>query len=465
VRRNRLNSNTAQENFDTVVDSETEDLMGISFECVCGETHKVPIRYLSVEKGAVGEFSAKLDELGFRGRGVAVCDRKIAGSVVTEALTSLEGSGRDLSLHPVGDGIKLIPAEIPIGEKLASDVKGRADYLVAVGSGVISDLVKYAANKLGIPCVLVATAPSMNGYTSSMAALTEDGIKKTVAVEPAHAVFADIDILKKAPVELIRSGLGDIVSKSICNADWKLSQLVKKTYFCPLPFRITDKTEPRYLESSEEIGKRSEEGIRILTEGIMRSGLSMTIIGTSTPSSGAEHFISHYWDLVALKEEKPKLLHGTQVGVATLSVLDLYRWTKDFRVNELSLDRLKKHYSDRKDEEEFIVAKFGRYAKGVAQQYLQKHISWDNKKQELESIIESWDSLWNELEPYIREKEPVERALRQAGAPTSYTEIGKTRDDAIDTILHAKYIRGRYTILDLLSDLGILEQAAEAVLD
>ena len=460
-----MNSGKAQENFDTVVNSETEDLMGISFECVCGETHKVPIRYLSMKKGAIDSVSSKIKELGILGRGMLVCDRKIAGTVVKEALPSLEGQGLDLCLHSVGNGSEVIPAEIPIAEKLARDVSGKADYLLALGSGVISDLVKYAANKLGIPYVLLATAPSMNGYTSSMAALTDEGIKKTLMMNPARAIFADIDILKKAPVDMVRSGLGDILSKSICNADWKLSQLVKKTYFCPLPFRITDKSEPCYLESAEEIGKRSEEGIRILTDGIMRSGLSMTIIGNSTPSSGAEHFISHYWDLMALKEGKPKQFHGTQVGVATLIVLDLYRWARDFRVIQVSIDSLRKNYPAREDVENYISVKFGRYAKGIKEQYLPKHLPWEKKRKELESIIESWGDLWGSIEPYIRPRESVERALKQAGCAVSYKDLGKSRGEAFDALVHARFIRGRYTILDLLLDLGVLEQASQAILD
>jgi hypothetical protein len=77
-----LNSRKAQENFDTVVNSETEDLMGISFECVCGETHKVPIRYLSMKKGAIDSVSSKIKELEILGRGMLVCDRKISASTL-----------------------------------------------------------------------------------------------------------------------------------------------------------------------------------------------------------------------------------------------------------------------------------------------------------------------------------------------------------------------------------------------
>ena len=459
-----MNNKEVQANFDRVVNSETEALMGICFECVCGETHNVPIRHLSIEEGAVRRVGPKIEEFGISGRGVVVCDRKIEGTVVKEVLPSLESQGLGLSVYPVGDGKKLISPEIRASEAIAGELSGSAQYLLALGSGVICDLVKHAATKLDIPYVLLATAPSMNGYTSSMAALTDGGIKKTLMVKPAHAVFADIDILKRAPSRMVQSGLGDIVSKSICNADWKLSQLVKRTFFCPLPFRITDKSEHRYLEAAEEIGRRSADGIRILTDGIMRSGLSMTIIGTSTPSSGAEHFLSHYWDLEALKEGKPKHFHGTQVGVATLIVLDLYEWIRNFPVKKLNSSDLRKHYPNREDAEGLIESRFGRYAEGIKQQFFPKYLPWEQKKEEIEFIIENWDSLWEELEPYIRKKNPVQRALKSSGAPVSYKELGKTRDEAVNALLYARFIRGRYTILDLLADLGILEEASRAVI-
>ncbi|MBN2322742.1 MAG: sn-glycerol-1-phosphate dehydrogenase [Spirochaetes bacterium] len=455
---------TAQQAFDTVIRSKTEDLMGISFDCICGETHGVPIKYLSMGSGAVERAGAVLDDFGFGGRGVAVCDRRIESTVVREVMSVLSAGGLDLAIHPVGDGATLIKPEVSGSEIIAGEIKGKADYLVAVGSGVICDLVKYAATSLGIPCALIGTAPSMNGYTSSMAALSEEGIKKTIMIDPPRCIFGDTAIMRDAPVEMVRAGLGDIISKSICNADWKLSQIVKKTYFCPLPFRITDKSEPEYLEAAEAIGGRTEEGIRVLTDGIMRSGLSMTVIGTSMPSSGAEHFISHYWDLMALKEGGKKLLHGTQVGVSTLLVLDLYEWLKGFRIKRVSMEKLESDYPTREEIETFLEGKFGVYSEGIKAQYLPKYLPWKEKKAELQRIVDTWDSIFGELQPYIRPKHTAARALKKSGAPVTCEDLGKTRNEALEALIYARYIRGRYTILDLLADFGVLEQAARSIL-
>ena len=313
-----------------IIETPTEDLMDISFQCVCGEIHDIPMKYLCNRVGAIDEVGPKLREFGMTGKGALVFDRKIEKKVVNAVQERLRAQGVDFDAYPVGDGNEKIPAEVEWSQALAERVRDRASFLISVGSGVISDLTKYAGHMLDLPYILIATAPSMNGYTSSMAALTDKGIKKTLLIQPARGIFSDIALLQEAPAPMVQAGLGDIVSKSVCNADWKLSQFVKDTYFCPLPFRITDKSEPLYLEAAEEIREQSEQGIRILSDGVLRSGLSMTVIGTSTPSSGAEHVLSHYWDLLALMEGRDKLLHGVQVGVMTLITLRLNSYVRDY---------------------------------------------------------------------------------------------------------------------------------------
>ncbi len=448
-----------------IIETDTEELMGITFECICGKTHSIPIDYLLVEKGAIHKVPNELERLGLVGNGGLVFDRKIEKLVEESIRPALQGAGISVDNYPVGDGVNLINPEIASSKKLAERIDPHLDFLISAGSGVVSDLTKNAASYLKLPFILIATAPSMNGYTSSMAALTDRGIKKTLMVPPARAVFADIDILKESPIEMIRSGLGDIVSKSICNADWKLSQLVKSTYFCPFPFRLTDKTEPLYLEAAEEIGKRTEHGIRVLTDGIMRSGLSMTVIGTSTPSSGSEHLISHYWDLMALIKKKEKYFHGVQVGVATIIILKLYDYVRNYPVRgRIDLRSLKQRYPSRERITALIEKHFGDYAEGIREEFFTKYMTWAQKKEEIEYIIENWNKLWDELDPYIRPYRPVEEALKKSGAFVYYTDLGKRREEVLNDIMIVHYIRGRYTILDLASDMNILGEAALAVL-
>jgi glycerol-1-phosphate dehydrogenase [NAD(P)+] len=460
-----LEDKNVAERVQRIIETDTEELMGITFECICGKTHSIPIDYLLVEKGAIQKVPHELERIGLSGNGGLVFDRKIEKLVEESIRPALQATGISINPYPVGDGINLIKPEITNSKTLSERIDPHINFLISAGSGVVSDLTKNAASYLKLPFILIATAPSMNGYTSSMAALTDKGIKKTLMVSPARAVFADIGVLKESPIEMIRSGLGDIVSKSICNADWKLSQLVKKTYFCPVPFKLTDKTEPLYLEAAEEIGERSEHGISVLTDGIMRSGLSMTVIGTSTPSSGSEHLVSHYWDLMALIKEKDKYFHGVQVGVATIIILKLYDYIRNYPVREkIHLRSLKQRYPSRERVTALIGKHFQNYAEGIREEFFSKYMTWEEKEKEIEFVIENWNKLWDELDPYIRPYRAVEDALKKSGAFAYYSDLGKKREEVLNDIMSVHYIRGRYTILDLANDMNILGEAALTIL-
>ena len=49
--------------------------------------------------------------------------------------------------------------------------------LLAVGSGTLNDVTKYVSARTGIPYVIAATAPSMDGYASTVAPTILDGFK------------------------------------------------------------------------------------------------------------------------------------------------------------------------------------------------------------------------------------------------------------------------------------------------
>jgi glycerol-1-phosphate dehydrogenase [NAD(P)+] len=54
--------------------------------------------------------------------------------------------------------------------------------------------------------------------------------------------------------------------------------------------------------------------------------------------------------------------------------------------------------------------------------------------------------------------------LHRAGAPAEAEEIGVGRDYLRRTTLNARFLRSRYTVLDLLDECGMLGAAVEASL-
>ena len=134
-----------------IIETPTEDLMDISFQCVCGRTHEIPMKYLCKRVGAIDEVGAKLREFEMNGKGALVYDRKIERTVVNAVQDRLRMQGVDFNAIPVGEGEQKIPPEIEWSRALAERVRGKASFLISVGSGVISDLTKYAGHILNLP--------------------------------------------------------------------------------------------------------------------------------------------------------------------------------------------------------------------------------------------------------------------------------------------------------------------------
>jgi glycerol-1-phosphate dehydrogenase [NAD(P)+] len=197
--------------------------------------------------------------------------------------------------------------------------------VIAVGSGTLHDIARFSAYSVGIPFVSVPTAPTVDGFNSKGAPLILHGEKITVqAIGPA-AIFADLDILMKAPAALVAAGFGDMLGKYTSLFDWKFGSLVGGEPYSPVVAEMTRNALQQCVDHSEEIGKRSPEGIRILTAALLESGFAMLLFGQSHPASGAEHHVSHYWELEFLRQGRRQILHGAKVGVACAEISRLYR--------------------------------------------------------------------------------------------------------------------------------------------
>ena len=68
------------------------------------------------------------------------------------------------------------------------------DLVLAVGAGTIHDLSRFVAHQYRIPFVSVPPAASSDGFTSTVADMTWNGVKKAVAASAPLFVFADTDI-------------------------------------------------------------------------------------------------------------------------------------------------------------------------------------------------------------------------------------------------------------------------------
>jgi glycerol-1-phosphate dehydrogenase [NAD(P)+] len=436
---------------------------------LCGRRHPIPFGAMHQGRGAVEQLADLAVKVrGYRPkRAVMIYDQAIEEIILPTIFEPLRRSG--LAIEPFamrGEEGHLLDSAVVNGNQAAAEIGNTADLLIGAGSGVISDLTKWIATNLACPFIICGTAPSMNGYTSITATITENDIKVSKFLNPANAVVLDVDILSQAPMAMIHAGIGDLAARAICNADWKLSHIQRKTPFCPLPYLMTAENERRYLAAASGLAQRDPAAIELLSEAVLLSGLSMTVMeGETSPSSGAEHVLSHFWDLLVHLRGIPKNFHGTQVGVGTIIMLNAYQYLREIDPQKIDPQQVLRTRPSLEAIEVENQALYGEKAVSFNQVARKKRIPDGEYIAYLRSILDSWETLWDGIAPYVAQVETIRKPFEVAGVPYHLSDIQRTPAEAREALLHGSQYRPRYTILDLLWELGLFPSAADEILE
>ena len=219
---------------------------------------------------------------------IAVDDNtwRVAGQALCEALDALSQPWTRYDVPDAHDGAPPMCDDHAVALFHDALVRGQHAAGVAVGSGTINDIVKLASHQAGLPMACVATAPSMNGYTSAIAAVLSHGVKTTVSCTAPRVVIADVDVMAQAPQRMIASGLGDLISKPVSNADWMLSAHLNGSYHSAEAMRVIELGAAMLEGVAERLPVRDREATAGLVASLILSGLAMSVAGSSSPASG-----------------------------------------------------------------------------------------------------------------------------------------------------------------------------------
>lgn len=368
-------------------------------------------------------------------------------------------------------------ADLETAKQLATELSDCAA-LVSVGSGSITDVAKYARHlhveQTGrdLPFVCFPTAASVTAYTSALAVLSIDGVKRTLPARAPDAVVCDLQTLADAPPSMTQAGFGDVLARSVSYGDWFLAhQLGMDEGFSQVPARLLETAERRMIDSAERVAACELDGIRVLTDAVLLAGMAMSLVSQTAPVSGWEHVISHCLDLTAAGDGRQPALHGAQVGVATLVSARAYEraW------GDLDLDRLLSNapaaHADHTIESAFGKCDpNGKLTAEVRRDYARKLTRWSAALPARRIFVQraragEFDEF---LQENVRSSVQVADALRRARAPQRFAELGKpiSESAALHAIQNAHLIRARFTLGDLLAQTGWLtESTGTALLD
>ncbi len=339
-------------------------------------------------------------------------------------------------------------AEIKTADNPANDL-----YL-AVGSGTITDLTRFASFNAGKPFVAVPTAPSMDGYASPVAALTLHGFKQTLPAAPPLAIVGDPELLATAPPLMIAAGLGDLVGKYTALADWKLGQIINAEPFAPELETMVRSAVDQAVQSFEADYDPVTRA-KLLTEALIISGEAMLAWGNSRPASGAEHHLAHFWEMDAALHDQPCQLHGIKVGVATLLILDRYH--ELFKRNATELQSFIERFHPETEAAHLrrIENAYGILAGSVLNDLKGFYRVPETRLQRQAQIAANWTMLQHWVKTNVPTAEWVRGILEKAGAPITTEAIGIGRSELQTALQNAKEVRVRYTVFRLAEDLGI----------
>lgn len=357
-------------------------------------------------------------------------------------------------------GVKVIPfvlqEEPSADDKTIAKVREacrHAALVISVGSGTINDLGKYSAFHEEIDFWSMPTAPSMNGYTSSIAAIKVKGVKRTLPAAPPQRIYVIPSVIQQAPLKLRQAGFCDVLAKVVSDIDWQSESLLFSNGYCGLPSHMMAAVEHSYSDYPEAIGNGDEEAVNGLFHGLLISGVAMSLAGSSAPASGGEHLVSHFWDMREPLTGREPELHGLQVGLGIILSAACYRL----------LARLKPEGLKGRAEQAFaataaqIPGTWGQYADEVAKQF-------NNKQAALQQFDTLLPEHWQHLQGLFSQVRPPEYfadLFTRVGAPFSLNAFDLSRDEFILAALNARAIRERITVLDFAAHAGVLEAAIE----
>jgi glycerol-1-phosphate dehydrogenase [NAD(P)+] len=326
-----------------------------------------------------------------------------------------------------------------------------ADGLVVVGSGSLSDVVKYATFKDRRNYISFPTAASMNGYAAGTASVTlRNGYKTSLPAHAPYGIFIDLKVNAAAPPWLCAAGLADSMCRPTAQVDWWASHRLLGTSYSNTPYALISEDEPLMIASAAGLAKHDPDAIGHLHRVMVLTGFGNCFTGTSHSGSMGEHQVSHWIDMFSGKQH-PGSIHGQQVGVATLAIARLQKQMLDSEVPpQIKPTRIVQGDFVRRYGPELGALCFGE----------SKKKSFDAEQAALfnSKIERLWPQLRAELKPFMIDPAEMRATIKSAGGPTTATELGLSLPLWRQAMKYGRDIRNRWSFLDLADDSGVLDE-------
>lgn len=377
----------------------------------------------------------------------------------------VQGEAAEAKLQAVGCQVELalLPDYQPVADALhvypifiaANDVERT---YIAVGSGTITDIVRFVSHRARCDFISVPTAASVDAYNSISSPMIVNGSKISIHGQAPVAIFGDIRVLTQAPSPMTAAGFGDMLAKFSSVADFRLGHLIWGEPFDEtIAQRMTDAVR-MCTDHVGAIGRHTAAGLRVLMDALIESGQCMVDYGGSRPASGIEHHYSHYWEMKLMQEGRPPILHGAKTGAATVMAGVVWERIRSLTRADVSDLLEASTLPDREADIATMRQVFGPlFEEVIASQKEFLSLSPKRYDQLKERILDSWDGV-QEIAATVPSASELAGWMRAAGGHTNVGELGLSDEDVHLGEQYSHFLRDRFTVRKLLRVLGLHEE-------
>lgn len=350
-------------------------------------------------------------------------------------------------------------------ERLDEKLSSTPAIAVAVGSGTINDLCKLSSHHCSRPYMCVATAASVDGYSSFGASITYKSMKQTFTCPAPRAILADVGVMARAPREMTAAGYADLAAKIPAGAEWIIADFVGSEPIHSEAWHISQDNLKASLSDPEGVAALREEAIAPFVEGLMLSGFAMQAARSSRPASCTDHLFSHLWNMRDHKHNGVTPSHGFQVSVGTLMMCAMFDQMYKTDFTTLDVDACVKAWPSAdviRSRAEQLFAGEAFYELGVGEM-MAKYDEADEVRRQLQLVKDNWPDLKARLQEQCYTFEQMHRMLSIVGAPTQPEDVGITKEQMLADVPYVRHIRRRYNMMDLGLRAGTLDGWVDGV--
>ncbi len=429
--------------------------------CGCEFSHVMPQMEIYIQDGLLGDCARCVKDAELGKSVVIVCDAntyKAAAQTVHERLAEA-GFDTRLCMLP-GDEIEPTPQMADIICAQAADV----DFLLSVGSGVITDLTRRSAFLTEKPFAVFGTAASMDGYTSITSSMMIGGTKISKYGNAARLLMFDPVVLASAPLAMQAAGVGDVLAKYNALVDWKLGNAVAGEIFCPLCEQLLVMALNRCASSVEEIALRSTKGCDALIESLIFAGLTVLIVGNTRPVASGEHNMSHYWEMAQLAYGGSCPSHGVSVGIGLVYSLIMHDFLREADLTQIDFAKVEAARLTKEERRQWFL---DIYPPGVGEDVMEMnadwYLTWEEQKRRVEAL-QAYHAQYKKDCTMMPGYRDIIRILERFGVPTSAKKAGIDKTRLEKTLLCAGDFRKRYSVAEALRELDMLRACVDRIL-